>query len=328
MPAYSNDPQKLQEFALDAARQYGYGSDVDVSLLNLSENATFKIEDGSATSILRIHRPSYHTPLAIQSELNWIDALRSSDLVSTPAILNATNGERVVTATDSTGEQRNAVMFEFMQGSEPTEDRLVEDFVQLGSITARLHQHAKQWSQPSDFTRFTWNLETALGPQGHWGYWRKDGLAMGPAELEVLDRLVDTLTRRLNAFGSGKDRFGLVHADMRLANLLVDGPNVSVIDFDDCGMSWFMYDLGSSVSFIEDSPLIPAMVDSWVEGYRKVAPLSPQEVNELQTFIMFRRLLLVSWVGTHQDTETGQEMGENFTKVTCDLAENYLSTFA
>ena len=248
MPAYSNDPQKLQEFALDAARQYGYGSDVDVSLLNLSENATFKIEDGTATSILRIHRPSYHTPLAIKSELNWIDALRNSDLVSTPAILTAKNGN--------------------------------------------------------------------------------DGLALGSAELEVLDRLVDTLTRRLNKFGNGKDRFGLVHADMRLANLLVDGPNVSVIDFDDCGMSWFMYDLGSSVSFIEDSPLIPAMVDSWVEGYCKVAPLSQEEVNELQTFIMFRRLLLVSWVGTHQDTETGQEMGENFTKVTCDLAENYLSTFA
>lgn len=328
MPAYSNDPQKLQEFALDAARQYGLDSDVNVSLLNLSENATFKIEADGAQSILRIHRPSYHTPAAIESELTWVEALRASDLVSTPAILKAPNGDRVVTATDSTGEQRNAVMFEFMQGSEPTDDRLVDDFVQLGSITARLHQHAKQWVKPSGFTRFTWDLDTALGPNGHWGYWRTDGLAIGPSELKVLDPLVETITRRLMAFGNGPDRFGLVHADMRLANLLVDGPRVSVIDFDDCGLSWFMYDLGSSVSFIEDSPLIPAMVDSWVEGYRKVAELSKAEVDELQTFIMFRRLLLVSWVGTHQDTETGQEMGTNFTKVTCDLAEKYLSNYA
>ena len=44
---------------------------------------------------------------------------------------------------------------------------------------------------------------------------------------------------------------------MRLANLLVDGRDVSVIDFDDCGFGWFMYDLGSSVSFIEHDPTVP-----------------------------------------------------------------------
>jgi Ser/Thr protein kinase RdoA (MazF antagonist) len=115
---------------------------------------------------------------------------------------------------------------------------------------------------------------------------------------------------------------------MRLANLLVADKDVTVIDFDDCGFSWFMYDLGSSVSFIEDHPLIPDMTASWVEGYRSVADLSKEEEAELPTFIMFRRLLLVAWVGTHQDTDTGKEMGANFTKVSCELAENYLSKFA
>jgi len=38
---------------------------------------------------------------------------------------------------------------------------------------------------------------------------------------------------RLARFGSGAARFGLIHADMRLANLLVDGDDVCVIDFDD-----------------------------------------------------------------------------------------------
>jgi len=77
---------------------------------------------------------------------------------------------------------------------------------------------------------------------------------MGPSELEILGRLSDTLGTRLERYGKSKDRFGLVHADMRLANLLVADKDVTVIDFDDCGFSWFMYDLGSSVSFIEDHP--------------------------------------------------------------------------
>ncbi len=47
------------------------------------------------------------------------------------------------------------------------------------------------------------------------------------------------LRDRLAAFlGTGPQRYGLVHADTRLANLLVDGGRVSVIDFDDSGFSW------------------------------------------------------------------------------------------
>ncbi len=329
MSGYSNDPVKLHEFAADAVVKFGYPEGSDVHLLNVSENATFRVTNPATGehTILRIHRPNYHTSDAIQSELDWVSALREVQLVRTPAILPSGSGHSVITAQDSSGEERHAVMFEFMQGVEPTEDRLVDDFVQLGAITARLHNHSKQWTRPAGFNRMVWNMETALGPNGHWGSWR-DGLAMGPSELEVLGKLSDTIGKRLNAFGNGPDRFGLVHADMRLANLLVDGPDVTVIDFDDCGLSWFMYDLGSSVSFIEDHPLIPAMTDSWVTGYRSVAELSAEEEAELPTFIMFRRLLLVSWVGSHQDTATGQEMGAEFTKVSCELAETYLSKFA
>jgi Ser/Thr protein kinase RdoA (MazF antagonist) len=325
---YSNEPARLREFAVDAVAKFGYSLDSIISLINISENATFKVTDPKSglNTILRIHRPFYHTKQAIQSELDWVQSLRDVQLVRTPSILPSGSGEQVILAQDSTGEQRHAVMFEFMPGIEPSEDRLVADFETLGAITARLHNQAKQWQRPDNFTRFTWDFETALGPNGHWGSWR-DGLAMGPGELETLGKLSDTLQSRLERFGKSKDHFGLVHADMRLANLLVASDDVTVIDFDDCGFSWYMYDLGSSVSFIEDHPLVPDMTDAWVNGYRSAASLSKEEEGELPTFIMFRRLLLVAWVGSHQDTDTGKEMGANFTKVSCDLAENYLSKF-
>jgi Ser/Thr protein kinase RdoA (MazF antagonist) len=210
----------------------------------------------------------------------------------------------------------------------------VEDFCTLGSVTARLHRHARQWRRPAGFTRFTWDYTTSIGPSGHWGRWQ-DGMAVGAAELEVLGRLDAVLRRRLEAFGTGEDRFGLVHADMRLANLLVDADDpgggssgVDVIDFDDCGFGWFMYDLGSSLSFIEDDPKVPELIDAWVRGYRQVSSLSPEEEAELETFVLLRRLLLVAWIGSHADTDLAREMGAQFTAVSCDLAEQYLSRFA
>jgi Ser/Thr protein kinase RdoA (MazF antagonist) len=246
--------------------------------------------------------------------------------VHTAPVVPTPDGRDIVSITHPTGEQRFIVAFEWMNGHEPPEDRLVDDFSQLGAIAARLHQHAREWQRPSGFTRFTWDFDTSLGDRGHWGRWQ-DGLGMGPTELEVLGRGAEAVRRRLAAFGQGPDRFGLIHADMRLANLLVDGDSVCVIDFDDCGFSWYLYDLGSSLSFIEHHPLVPSLIDAWVTGYRTVAPLSAEEEAELPTFAMLRRLLLVAWIGSHAAVPEAQALGSEFTTVSCDLAETYLSTF-
>ena len=171
-------------------------------------------------------------------------------------------------------------MFGWVPGAEPPEDRLIEDFEELGAITARLHRHARKWARPAGFTRLTWDYERSLGALGHWGRWQ-DGMGVGPAELAQLGRLDQRLRERLAAFGTDPDRFGLIHADMRLANLIVEDGNVSVIDFDDCGFGWYMYDLGSSVSFIEHYPIVPEMIESWVRGYQTVAPLTATALGSL-----------------------------------------------
>ncbi len=100
---------------------------------------------------------------------------------------------------------------------------------------------------------------------------------------------------------------------------------MTVIDFDDCGLGWYLYDLGSSLSFIEHEPYVPDLIDSWVQGYRSVAPLSDEEERELPTFVMLRRLLLVAWIGSHAGTETAQQMGPEYTTDSCRLAEEYLA---
>jgi Ser/Thr protein kinase RdoA (MazF antagonist) len=249
--------------------------------------------------------------------------------VATPAALPAPDGRRVVVGRHPDGEQRLAVRFAWVDGVEPHGARLVDDFRELGEVTARLHAHARSWRRPAAFTRFRWDLDTSLGELGHWGSWQ-EGLAVGPAEREVLGRVVEVLGRRLRAFGDGPDRFGLVHADLRLANLLVDPVGkspVHVIDFDDCGFGWFLYDLGSSLSFIEHDPRVPDLIDAWMTGYRKVTPLTPAEVAELPTFVMLRRLLLVAWIGSHSETALAREMGPEFTATSCDLAETYLLRF-
>lgn len=322
----SDSAENFTAFARAALPAYGLAEDTPLKLLNVSENGTFRIDDPvHGPSALRVHRANYHSREAIASELAWVTALRQDGVVHTPAHLPTASGDPIATARLADGQERYAVRFEWVDGHEPDESRLVADFSELGAITARLHGHARNWRKPDGFTRFVWDYDTSLGARGLWGRWQ-DGLGMGAQELAQLSRLDDALRGRLEAFGKSEERFGLVHADMRLANLMVNGDRVNVIDFDDCGLSWFLYDLATAVSFIEHEPYVPALLDAWVQGYRTVAHLSAEDEAEIGTFVMLRRLLLVAWIGSHAMTETAQEMGPEFTTTTCDLAESYLAT--
>jgi Ser/Thr protein kinase RdoA (MazF antagonist) len=327
----STDPAAIDRAAAAAPAAYGLHPDSAVSLINVSENWTYRVEEpGGGTYALRVHRPGYHTASEIESELDWIDALREDGAVETATAVTGAGGRRVCQVETPELGERNVVLFDWLSGDMPDPDAhdLQPGFRTLGAVSARMHRHTRGWRRPDGFARFSWDYQTTLGERGHWGRWQ-DGLGIGPEELDLLGRLDATLRRRLDAYGQGPERFGLVHADIRLANLLVDGDRVRVIDFDDCGFSWFMYDFATTVSFIEDHPDVPELKDAWVEGYRSVSPLDAADEAELDTFVMLRRLLLVAWIGSHHQFATeAAELGAGFTAGSCALAERYLSNHA
>ncbi|MCW2687345.1 MAG: aminoglycoside phosphotransferase, partial [Mycobacterium sp.] len=195
----------------------------------------------------------------------------------------------------------------------------------LGRITAELHEHSHAWSRPSGFNRFSWDWEHSLGGQPRWGRWQDAG-GVGKREHELLDRAVQLLRQRLTDYGSGPERFGLVHADLRLANLLVDGSTITVIDFDDCGLGWFFYDFGTAVSFIEDDPALPEWQDSWITGYRSRRPIAAADEEMLASFVLLRRLLLLAWMGTHSHSKESRTKAITYAEGSCTLADSYLGS--
>jgi len=306
--------------------RWGLSASTRLSLLSISENATFRADDPERDEplVLRVHRPGYHSVAEIESELAWIAALRAESIVLTPQPLPTLDGDSIATF-EHDGSSRQAVAFEFMPGRELDGSRdLQRDFRRLGAITARLHGHALRWSRPDGFTRKTWDFETMLGAGAHWGDWRR-ALGLSAGGRAVLEHCVGLLHEQLADYGQGAKRFGLVHADLRLANLLSDGERLAVIDFDDCGFSWYMYDFAAAVSYIETSPEMNRLQSAWLTGYREVSPLSSEEENALPMFVMLRRLLLTAWVASHAETPTAQELGNGFTDATVELAREYLA---
>ena len=321
-----NDLPMLAEIARAALPRFELAADLTISLINLSENATYRVDvEGVPAYALRVHRGGYHSRAAIQSELNWLMALREDGVVQTPLPVRGRDGEFIQLVASDRAEARHVVLSQWEQGREPdVAEDLSKSFAALGEVTARMHAHAKQWQRPEGFTRHIWTWETALGDEApHWGRWR-DGLGMDKAKADLFHHAAQLVKARLAQFGDSADDFGLSHCDLRLANLLVDGDKVKVLDFDDCGFSWFMYDAATPVSFYEHLPQVPGLIENWLEGYARVRALKQREIDEIPTFLMLRRLLLVAWIGSHRETELAQSMGVEYTAQTVDLARNYL----
>lgn len=337
MPEFDELPFEERMAAIgrlaDAAlERYDLPDGAAATLINVSENATYRVDvpGSGARWALRVHRERYHSRNGIASELAWLSALRADGAVITPIPVPGRDAELIqLVSHPDLPRPRHVVLSGWEAGEEPDEDAqdLRGPFEVLGEITARMHHHVRNWKRPAGFERFTWDFETTLGSRPHWGSWR-DGMGLTPRIEELFARTVDRIGARLERFGKAPERFNLVHCDMRLANLLIDGDVTKVIDFDDCGFSYLMYDCATTVSFFEHRPEVPELIAAWVRGYRRAAELPEEDEAEIPTFVMLRRLLLVAWIGSHSETELAQSQGVEYTRQTVDLCERYLADFA
>ena len=295
-------------------------------LINVSENATYLVEAPRGyKSVLRVHRENYHSHRAIECELAWLEALDRDGVVTTPGVHIGRNGDPIqLGRVEGLPMPRYMVLFHFVEGDPPDEGGdLTAGFEELGQIAARCHDHVLRWEKPADFQRLTWDVETVFGDTPTWGDWRDAPKVTGDVR-PVLERVEATIRARLDAFGKPPDRFNLIHADMRLANLLEDETGTRLIDFDDCGWGWFLYDFAAAISFIEDDPRIPALKQAWLKGYRSVRALSAEEEFEIDTFIMLRRMALLAWIGSHIEAPEPQALAPGFADTTARLGTDFL----
>ena len=317
----------MEDFPDRALHCWDIPAGATTRLINVAENRTYLVEaDGGFRSVLRVHRAGYHSKGEILSELDWLRALAGSATVDVPAVIAGRDGGEVQTVDISGNREcRNLVMFTFVDGNHPDErGELSDEFRSLGRITARVHIHSRQWRPPDGFQRPAWDIDAVFGPQSRWGNWR-NAPNVTPDMTAVLERAETLLRRRLGSFGTEPERFGLIHADMRLANLIVGKGRIWLIDFDDCGFGWFLYDFATAISFIEDHPQVPKLKEAWLEGYTDLLPLGREEVGEMDSFVMLRRMALLAWIGSRIDSTEPQRLAGGFARGTSKLAEGYLS---
>jgi Ser/Thr protein kinase RdoA (MazF antagonist) len=310
------------------AQAWGYPEPMTVTLIAVSENATFLVRvDGVPVAVLRVARPGYMSgAAAFESEVAWVGAVAASGAARVPSGIPTLDGTFLATVQDTDGSGWACVSYSFVDGAvlEDVTDP-VPYYGQIGATTARLHAHARSWTPPPGFERHSWDLEHMVGPVARWGRWEVAELSS--AELRLLGRAQETALQLLEGRERSSATWGLVHADLRPSNLMVDeAGNLTVIDFDDCGWGWYLYDFAAAFSFIEHLPSAPTMARAWVDGYREVASFSEADAVHAGALSMVRRLQMLGWTTTHRSDALPRDLWVAQTSGTVQVARSFLGS--
>ena len=131
----------------------------------------------------------------------------------------------------------------------------------------------------------------------------------------------------MNTYPRNSHTWGLIHADLRPSNIIrADNGDLTVIDFDDAGYSWYLYDYASSLSFVEHKPYAPQLAKAWLDGYVSVAgPMSSEELHVMSALSMIRRLQMLGWTTNHREDALPEGLAAEQAAGTVQCARNYLA---
>ena len=330
LAALSNDEQiaHLTRVARAAMRHWDLDDD-GLTLLKYRENAVFALP---GRAILRLHRPGYRSDQHIRSELAWIEALRRAG-IATPAVLSTRGGDVIARAEADGFTARQCDLLGWVDGAplgtleggvDLDEATLRRTYRTVGEIAARIHAHGRSWQRPAGFTRPAWDLATLIGEQPTFGnFWDLEQLE--PAQLELLFRARDRARAELSALGRDDAIFGLTHGDLVPDNILSGPAGLRVVDFDDCGDSWYGFELATSIFPLQGSPAFEPARDAYVEGYATAGSVESLQLDAMPAFLMARALSYLGWPVGRPEIESGRNLAPMLVYLICEYAEIYLS---
>jgi Ser/Thr protein kinase RdoA (MazF antagonist) len=292
----------LRRLAIRALDNYDI-AEPRIELVAHGENTTFRVSSCGGQYLLRVHRPTrfghdVDSKAAITSELDWLVALRADTPLAVPEPVRAVGGEVTTTETaDGVAGTRVCSLLRWMKGRNHNHSARPVHLYRLGGVLAQLHNHADQWRVPDGFMRIRWDHEAYFGNTMVYGNVdAADAWKLLPANLHrgfatVADQLGDIMQQ----LGKGPDVFGLIHADAHLDNVLFDGQHTRLIDFDDCGFGYRIYDVAVALWQLRHRDDYPTFNEAFVRGYTEHRPLPTEQTAHLDAFIAAREVAFGLW---------------------------------
>jgi Ser/Thr protein kinase RdoA (MazF antagonist) len=308
---------------------------VAITPIKIRENAIFRVDRlNGGPVLLRVHRRGYHSDQALLSEFHWLQALAAAGL-DVPRPLSSLSGDyiEILRFADDSDTMQVDVL-EWMDGEQfgssefgvsDSQIDIATKYRGLGDVVALLHTHASTWALPAGFCRHAWDIDGLIGEQSIWGrFWDLPWLS--PAQRRLVVQTRRALRLGLVVYGTRRGDYSLIHADLNPENILIHHDRMRIIDFDDAGFGWHLFDLATILYFARGHSYFDVACASLLEGYRSRRSLTDEQWSHLPLFTAARATTYLGWVNTRRDSEHVRRQSQQLIDAACEAANEYLKT--
>ncbi|MEZ7813554.1 MAG: Ser/Thr protein kinase RdoA (MazF antagonist) [Paracoccaceae bacterium] len=281
-PCMTENPLK------EALFLWGYvGS--DVTLLADRENKVYRVDTVSGPVALRLHRAGLRTMDQLISELDWMAAMGLAGL-SVPTPIENQSGMLVA---------QIGVLFvdvlSWIEGEPMGTGGLSSSAIEthkayglLGQAMAKLHIACDSWTLPKGFSRPSWDQSGLLGLNPLWGrFWENSQLSAYQKAL-----LLDFRAKAGADMPQKNLDYGLIHADLVPDNVIIGRDGVVIIDFDDGGFGYRLFDLVTVMNRTDRLAENQKQKDVFLDEYIKERAI---DLNDIVLFSALRAVTYVGW---------------------------------
>lgn len=338
-----------------ACHRWGF-ENADARLIKHRENWIFRVSFQGRDYALRIHRPGYQSLAGVQCEMDILRALAESGFPSVVPCASAgddSGGSNPVGSGDtgdssSSGRSGRLVETILVGGQSyivDVQEWLYEaaqlgtteamflgtdvpdlaSFERLGALTATMHGVLARDVEHGGIdasSRGKWDVEGLAGPDFLWGDPR--GLVDDVADASLIETALSGIRSRLRQLGYGEQGYGLIHGDLTMENVLLLNGEFMIIDFDDAGSGWYLFDLATPLAFMISSAQFPRYEAAVLDGYESVRAISAQERAAWPSILLARVLTYLSWAAGRRGEETAEFLHDTYMPCALEMTRKYV----
>ncbi|WP_425039752.1 phosphotransferase enzyme family protein [Primorskyibacter sp. S187A] len=266
-------------------------AEASARLVAARENAVYRIAHASGLFALRLHRQGYRTDAQLTAELDWMAMLTRAGL-SVPAPIRSLAGPHLQSVEGIQVDVLTWMDGETLDRALPKQDACIRRavFERLGQTMARMHEACDTWPDAATCDRPAWDSTGLLGEAPLWDrFW--DNPALSAPQKTLMQTFRARALETLSRLGPSLD-YGLIHADLVPANVMWTGADLHLIDFDDGGFGFRLFDIATALFKHRNAPDYDDLHSALLRGYASVRPI---DLDLLPLFLALRAVTYVGW---------------------------------
>lgn len=270
-------------------------------------NAIFRVIDQKQRSyLLRINPHGYHTKRAINEEIQWLNYLSQTSKIKVPKPFpNLTGGFITIGMHEKLDAPRFAQVFEWIPGYFKRKSINAKYAHALGETIAKLQINGKGVKIKH---RQYWDTEGLVGSQKAMFHNVENLSGVTKIQQSTITTARRFAYSTLNQFEKRHPhKLGLIHGDLHPNNFIYHCKNCAAIDFDDCGIGFYGYDLAVALFAFEHFSELDQNFDynslraALLKGYAKHMPFDDEDADIAQVFLLARKLTILGWLESRKE---------------------------